>query len=295
VSTQFGVGFEYSSAAETKIKTIRGSARMEDLFVQSPARLRELGLHLNISAPNCELGRFALSGWFPFRLSREEASAKFWEMRFESEALKWTRYVEYAEIYGDRRASRWSLEAARSRAKDEVLAALFDRQRADEEKKKIEEYVPWSREKRVLILGAYDSAGENRLISIKACLEELGYEPVLVKEIRDFEHYDLTQKATVIAGLSRFIIFDDSSPSGHLNEFEVCRTNGWVMVLLRANGIHSTWMTAGASITSKVILEANYDPSNPKPAIEEATKWAEDRLSTLKKEFSSLYPWRIES
>ena len=40
---------------------------------------------------------------------------------------------------------------------------------------------------------------------------------------------------------------------------------------------------------------ANYDPSNPKPAVEEATKWAEDRLSTLKKEFSSLYPWRIES
>ena len=112
VSTQFGVGFEYASAAETKIKTVRGSARVEDLFVQGPPRLRELGPHFLISAADQEFGKFFLSGMFPFRLSREEASLTLWRMRFESEPLKWTRYVEYAEIYGDRRASRWSIEAA---------------------------------------------------------------------------------------------------------------------------------------------------------------------------------------
>jgi hypothetical protein len=219
-------------------------------------------------------------------------------MRFESEAIKWTRYVEYAEIYGDRRASRWSPEAAQNRAKDEVLAAIFDRQRADEKKKKIEEYVSWSRQKRVLLLGAYDPAGENRLSLIAACLEELGYEPVRVKDVKDipgFEDYGLTQKATVIAGLSRFIIIDDSTPSGSLVEYEICRSNEWVMVLLRAIGIHSTWMTRDASIKSNVILEASYDPSNPKPAVEEATKWAERRLSELKQTLNAIYPWRLES
>ena len=33
VSTQLGVGFEYFPAPETKIETLRGSARVEDLFV----------------------------------------------------------------------------------------------------------------------------------------------------------------------------------------------------------------------------------------------------------------------
>lgn len=190
--------------------------------------------------PGCGFGNFALTGWFPFRLSREEASATFWRMRFESEALKWKRYVEYAEFYGDRHASRWSLEAAQNRARDEVLAALFESQRAGKVNKKIEEYVASFREKTVLLLGAYDSVGESRLTSIAACLKELGYEPVLVKDIPDFEHYDLAQKLTAIGVVSRFIIIDDSSPSGHLTEFEVCRTNRWVTLLLRANGIHST-------------------------------------------------------
>lgn len=295
VSTQFGVGFEYSSAAETRIKTVRGSARVEDLFVQSPTRLRHVGPMFNIGGANVGIGRLTLADGFPFRLSREEASVNFWEVRFACEALKWEREVEYAEIYGDRRASRWSIEAAQSRAKDEILAALFLTQRAEKANKKLDEYVSSFRERTVLVLGAYDSAGENRLRSIAACLQELGYDPVLVKDIPDFEHYDLLQKVVAIGAVSRFIIIDDSSPSGHLNEFELCRSNRWVTLVLRADGVGSSWMTAGASIASNVILEARYDPSAPKPAIEEATKWAENRLSELKEKFNALYPWRLES
>jgi hypothetical protein len=36
-------------------------------------------------------------------------------------------------------------------------------------------------------------------------------------------------------------------------------------------------MTAGASLTSKVILERSYDPDNPNAAVLDATKWAEER------------------
>lgn len=297
VSTQFGVGFEYFPAAETKIKTIRGSARVEDLFVQSPKRLRHISPMFDIGGANSQISRLTLADeyGFPFRLNRNEASVTFWQVRFACEALKWKRYVEYAEIYGDRRASRWSLEAAQSRAKDEVLAALFLTQRAAKANKKLDEYVSSFREKTVLLLGAYDSAGENRLKSIAACLEELGYEPVLVKDIPDFEHYDLPQKVVAIGAVSRFIVFDDSSPSGHLSEFELCRSNRWVTLVLRADGLGASWMTAGASLASNVILEATYHPSNPKPAVEEATKWAENRLSGLKEKLNALYPWRLES
>ena len=43
VSTQFGVAIEYRRATATIIEIRRGSARVEDLFVQAPLRIRDLG------------------------------------------------------------------------------------------------------------------------------------------------------------------------------------------------------------------------------------------------------------
>lgn len=295
VSSQFGIGFEYLAAPETKIETVRGSARVEDLFVQAPQRLRDVGPMFNIGGSNIGIGHLTLADGFPFRLSGEEANVTFWDVRFACEALGWKRDVQYAEIYGDRRASRWSIEAAQNRAKDEVLAALFLAQRAEKVKKKLEEYVSSFKEKIVLVLGSYDSAGEKRLRSIAAALEDIGYEPVLAKDIPDFEHYDLSQKIVAIGVVSRFIVVDDSSPSGHLAELELCRSNRWVTAILRAHGEGSSWMTAGASVSSNVILETSYNPVNPKPTIEEVAKWAEKRLAELKERLSDLYPWRLES
>ena len=296
VSSQFGVGFEYSSAAETKIKTVRGSARVEDLFVQAPKRLRDSGPIVNIAAPNIGIAQLNLEGAFPFRVRHEEAWVNFRQVGFAHHALGWKRDVEYAEIYGDRRESRWSIEAAQSRAKDQVLAALFLAQHAERSKKNLHEYVSSFREKTVLVLGSYDKDGETRLRLITAALDELGYDPVLVKDIPDFEYYDLSQKVVTIGAVSRFIVVvDDSSPSGHLTELELCRSNRWVTIIMRVAGRGSSWMTAGASIASNVILETSYDHRAPKPAVEAATKWAEDCLAELKKTFNALYPSRMES
>lgn len=292
VSTQFGIGFEYSPAADTKIVATSGSARVEDLFVRAPPHLRRIATFFSLASPNNAISRINIEGAFPFRLSREDASINFSDVRFSYAPLHWQRDVVYAEIYGDRRASRWSIEAAQNRAKDEVLSALLVARRAQSVNKTPDEYISSLREKIVLVLGAYDSAGEERLLSIKACLKELGYDPILMKDIPDFEHYDLSQKFVAISALSRFVIFDDSIASGHLNEFELCRMNRWVTVLLRAGGIGSSWMTAAASATSNVILEAAYNPENPRPAVEEATRWAEDRLLNLKKTYNTTYPWR---
>ncbi len=294
ISTQFGIGFEYSAASETKVETVRGSARVEDLFVQAPKQLGVGPLFL-INASDITIGKLTLAGKFPFRLGDNEASVKFWDVRFADDSLSWKRDVEYAEIYADRQASRWTVEAAESRAKDEVLAALFVAQRAEKAKKSLHEYVSSVHEKTVLVLGAYDQDGQKRLGLITNALQELGYDPVLIKDIPDFEHYDLTQKVIAVGAMSRFIVVDDSSASGHLSELEACRSNRWVMVIMRADGKGSSWMTAGAAISSNVILEASYDSSNPKPAMVEATKWAEQCLRDVKQKLNSLYPWRLKS
>lgn len=295
VSTQFGVAFEYTKEQRTSIETLLGSARIEDLIVQAPRQLRKSGPMFRIGAANISFIGGTFSGAFPFRLADDHANVTFQDTRFSHDALRWVRSIEFAEIYGDRRAERWSVAQAENRAKDEVLAALSIALQAKAKKVSLHEFISSFREKMVLVLGSYDDSGERRLYAIAQNLRELGYEPLIIKDVPDFEHYDLPQKVATIAALSRFVVIDDSEPSGHLSEVEICRQNRWVTVLLRAGGIGASWMTAGASYSSKVILEKEYNPDNPREAVSEAVQWAEMRLTEMGAKLNLLYPWRTES
>ncbi len=130
---------------------------------------------------------------------------------------------------------------------------------------------------------------------ISGILEELGYGPILCKDIPDNVYQDLSQKVVAIGSIVRFVIVDDSSRSGHLMEINICKQNNWVTILLRAEGGNSSWMSAGVSQHSKVILEKSYNLIDPKPALTEAVGWAEDKLNELKSRFADIYPWRIPS
>jgi hypothetical protein len=295
VSTQFGVAFEYIPDSETSIEVIRGSARVEDLLVKAPSGLRNVGPMLNIGGSNCGIEKLSLADGFPFRLTKKEASVTIREVRFSAEALEWVRDIEYAEVFGDRDADSWSKEAAQSRAKDEVLAALFIAQQAKRKEVSLHEYISTSREKHVLLLGDYKGEGQERLDQIAEALKDIGYDPLLIKDVPDFEHYDLAQKVVAIGSLSRFVVIDDSSPSGHLMEAEICRNNRWVTVLLHAKGIRASWITAGASVSSNVILDKDYVPKSTKEAISEVSKWAEDKLKEIGKSLTNVYPWRVKS
>ncbi|MEO6588939.1 MAG: hypothetical protein ABIP06_06395 [Pyrinomonadaceae bacterium] len=115
---------------------------------------------------------------------------------------------------------------------------------------------------------------------------------MLIKDIPDHPHQDIIQKVIAVAAVSRFIVVDDSSRSGHLTEIEKCKQNNWVTILLRVDGKGGTWMTAGASAYSSVILEKPYSLEHPKRDITEATRWAEEKIKTLEKKLSDIYPWR---
>lgn len=295
VSTQFGVAFEYVPATSTSIESVKGSARIEDLLVRAPKSLRNVGPLFKISASNITITEITLADAFPFRLSSQDASLTLQNVRCTAEALNWNREIGYAEIYSDRSPEKWSEQAAASRAKDEILAALFVARQAEASELELFDFLSEFREKGVLVLGTYDSEGEQRLASISECLSSLGYIPFLLKEVPDFPHYDLSQKAVVAGSISRFVVVDDSSPSGHLAEVELCRSNRWITVLLRAGGRAASLMTVGASIASNVILEKDYDPLDPSPAVAEAVEWVEEKLQEVKLGFSQVYPWRSAS
>jgi hypothetical protein len=294
VSTQFGVAIEYDRTTETSIQIVRGSARVEDLFVQAPSRMRASGPLFKIAAPDTGFAGLTLSGGFPFRLMSTSASVSFDNVTFE--VGPWRRSVQFAEVFGNRDATNWSVGKAESRAKDEVLAAMLQLRRASERKTSISEYIEQFKNRTVLVLGDYSSdEGLSRLEKISQALELCGYESILVKDIPDHPYHDLPQKVVAIVAISRFVVVDDSSKSGQLLEVQLCKQNSWVTVLLRAGGVGGSWMTAGAAHTSNVIQELPYDPSSPDQAIAEAVQWAEGKLQELQRKLNSTYPWRARS
>ncbi len=145
------------------------------------------------------------------------------------------------------------------------------------------------------MLGSYNSHGKKRINKISKILADLGYNPILIENIPDFEHYDIPQKVTTIGALSRFVVIDDSIPSGHLMEVEICKLNRWVTILFRADGEISSFMTMGASNTSNVILEKEFNSNEPRDDIVEAASWAESKLLELEKKLNDQFPWRSKS
>jgi len=296
VSTQFGVALEYAPAEKTIIRTVCGSARVEDLVFSGPRALRKLDPMLLVKGNNSSLGGGGtFSAAFPFRLAAVNCDFTVDNFNFEVVALGWKRHVHFLEVYGDRSTERWSAASAKARAKDEVLAAVYIARQASQRGETLSDYVNRFRKRSVLVLGAYNADGQVRLAAITAELKTLNYEPVLVADIPDFEHYDLSQKVVAIGAVCRFIVIDDSAPSGHLNEVEVCKMNRWVTVLLRAQGVAASSMTLGASISSNVIHELSYDPIEPARSIAAATEWAEQRLTELEKQLQAIYPFRATS
>lgn len=297
VSTQFGVGIEYCPASRTTIEIVRGSARVEDLFVQSPPRLRKSGPMINVQEGSGEflnaggVFRLTLEGGFPFRLLGSNSTFRVGEVAFKIGT--WTRYVEYAEMFGNRTASFWTAEQAVARAKDEVLAALAQTKRASERQLPLLDYIAKFKERTVLILGDYDEPGLERLSRIATLIADCGYDPILIKDLPDQPVQDLAQKVATIGFLSRFVLVDDSTKSGHLMEVQICKSHDWITVLLRKDGIGASWMTAGASIASNVILEQAYDPNAPEAAVAASVQWAEQKIAELERKFNATYPWRM--
>lgn len=173
VSTQFGVAIEYEPSENTSIHIRRGSARVEELLVQAPKAIRKTGPLVTIGGENIRFYNTPFSGRFPFRLITKEASAYFSEARFS--AGQWERNIFYAEVFGNRSLENWNSEKAISRAKDEVIAALVDVQKADQKRLSISDYINTFKEKTVLLLGDYDKSGIARLERIENALKVMSY------------------------------------------------------------------------------------------------------------------------
>ncbi len=292
VSTQFGAGYEYrSDTSGTDVKL--SSKRIELLYTGAPGRLWHSRVKGLLVEPGTHTAvRIAIRNGFPFVLNSVDSGIILIDSEFETD--EWKRKIEYAEIYGNRTASRWSLVSAVGCAKDELLVALNDLRQAGVRSITIDEYIGWFKEKSVLVLGDYDLDGKQRLDSIAGALRELGYSPVLASEIPENPDLDLLQKITVIGGVSRFVVIDDSSRSGHLTEFPQILQNRWFGIVLRMTGSHSSYMTRGLAMSTTMITERSYTKENLPTVLADAVAWVEPRITERRSGLAAELPWRLK-
>jgi hypothetical protein len=146
----------------------------------------------------------------------------------------------------------------------------------------------------VLVLGSYSDAGENRLQAISEAVRELGYDPLLVRDVEDYPGHSLSQKVAALGGISRFVIVDDTDASGHLAELSLCKSGGWITIVLRF-GRAGSYMSAGVSLDSNVILERAVDRDTLDESLRQSVEWAVLRLKEMRKDLQAIYPWRNSS
>lgn len=154
----------------------------------------------------------------------------------------------------------------------------------------------------VLVIGKdSDPIGLQKISRIKDVLRKGRYHPLSLKDLPEIKHLSLEGKMIRIGALSRFVIAEDSRPSGHISELNTCVKNEYVTAMVRVAGSGSTWMLAHYPIihpftnlfcyldgrVGKVVdqLCEKIFPTL-EDSTEEAIRWAEDYITTLERKYS---------
>lgn len=152
--------------------------------------------------------------------------------------------------------------------------------------------VPFLKNDTVLILGQ-DTTEIDRLRSIQNGLSELGYNGIIVKDITDIEIQSTEEKVTMLASLCRFVICENSTTSGHIDELKICASNRFVTAIIQQEGQGATWMQADYGLDFSFMEQFTYPSMNSmNPCVKSAVKWAERKVEERKEYLNNLYHWR---
>jgi hypothetical protein len=137
----------------------------------------------------------------------------------------------------------------------------------------------------VLILGKDTAEGLDPLKTIEELVQRFGYHTYLVKEQPDRLGESIVQKVMRFALSSKFVLIENSEPSGHLYEIpHVTKMAECVTACLQEKGRGATWMFEDAYAKHAHFKKFEYEPGGLDEAVACAIEWAEGFL----KEFGGL-------
>jgi hypothetical protein len=148
------------------------------------------------------------------------------------------------------------------------------------------------KKKYVLIIGKY---GEDRprLERIRYVLKDFGLIGVLVDDLPDIEEQSLAEKMVTFASIARFVICDDSTASGHINELDICSERRFTTAILRPKGRGATVMQADIADDVWFMRVIDYDgPDDFEAAVRRSVSWALGTVLLRSYNFNRRYQWR---
>ena len=112
----------------------------------------------------------------------------------------------------------------------------------------------------------------------------------MLKLKEDIPNQSLSQKVRLWGLLCRFTIIVDRAPAGHLNEFEMLKSQDTIMAILRPVGFKSTSMMESNPKTDSIrTFEFEHTPLE---RMNEAVKWAEKVIEENIAHYKTEYKWR---
>ena len=144
----------------------------------------------------------------------------------------------------------------------------------------------------VLILGKDTGEGLERLKRIQAHLDNSGFYTYIIKEQPDIIGESVIQKVMRYGLSSRFVIVENSEPSGHLYEFpHITKFAELTTIVLQREGEGSTWMFEDLYPRLKSIKKFDYNNDNLEEQIDKAIKWANGYLKSFGEFQKTNLPW----
>jgi hypothetical protein len=144
----------------------------------------------------------------------------------------------------------------------------------------------------VLVLGKDTDAALDRLRLIASRLEALGYYAVIIKDQPDKLGESVLQKVMRFALSSKFVIVENTDPSGHLYEIpHVGKAAECVIAFLQEEGKGATWMFEDAFARNKHWQKFVYPAGGIEKSVEEAAAWAEDFVKQFGAFQQRVLPW----
>jgi hypothetical protein len=144
----------------------------------------------------------------------------------------------------------------------------------------------------VLILGKDTGDNLKQLQLIATTLEAAGYHVYIIKQEQDRLGESVLQKVLRYALSSRFVLIENTDPSGHLYEIpHVAKMAECVVGVLQQKGGGATWMFEDAYYRHNHWKKFEYEPDRLDEAVREASRWANAFLNQFGAHQQATLPW----
>lgn len=152
-------------------------------------------------------------------------------------------------------------------------------------------FLQLAKRKLVLLLGPDTDNGLDQLRVMQTAVEKHGYQCQLIKDLPDHSEMGLIGKVLFAALSARFVMIENSAPSGHLFELPFVRMAECVIAIMQHEGQGATWMTEDMIPKHPLLKKFEYTTESLASQVQEAISWAETRIAENIKVNTGAWPW----